>query len=210
MFTLLKAHLWCFMDKLCGVIGGNGVRGFYCETEGCVNDVKRVYCEDVELLGNKEISNCSHSPLPPNTICQHRGRLFVSTSLKSCEFEGVTGYIETKNCTGIFNANIFILFSHLALSSLANSILVCEMLQLTSCLILLKMAHACVSNFPYMYMYMSVMTHKNDLKKFPYIIWKPLCLIYVGSLSSLHLWCLVRSKIPGTFLISSNWCCSCY
>lgn len=132
MFTLLKAHLWCFMDKLCGVIGGNGVRGFYCETEGCVNDVKRVYCEDVELLGNKEISNCSHGPLPPNTICQHRGRLFVSTSLKSCDFESVTGYIETKNCTGIFSANIFILFSHLALSSLANSISVCEMLlQLT-------------------------------------------------------------------------------
>ncbi|KAL3975919.1 sorting nexin-14 [Sarotherodon galilaeus] len=72
---------------------------YYCETEGCVNDVKRVFCEDVELLCNKEISNCSYGPLPPNTICQHRGRLFVSTFLNSCEFEGDTGYIDTKTCT---------------------------------------------------------------------------------------------------------------
>lgn len=107
---------------------------YYCDTEDCVNDVKRVYCEDVKLQGFKlsEISNCSHGPLPPNTICQHRGRLFVSTSLKSCDFEGDTGYIETKTCTGIFSANIFILFSHPALSSLTDSILVYEMLlQLT-------------------------------------------------------------------------------
>lgn len=118
------------MDKLCGVTGGNGTNVYYCDTENCVNDVKLVYCEDVKLLGFKlsEISNCSYGPLPPNTICQHRGRLFVSTFLKSCEFEGDTGYIETKNCTGIFNANIFNLFSHLALSSLTDSILVYEML----------------------------------------------------------------------------------
>lgn len=90
------------MDYLCGVTGGNSVQVFYCEPEKCALSVISVYCNDEALLNNGSMTECSVPP-PHRAVCQHDGRAFVSMSGNAhCEFEGNSGYITTKNCSGIY------------------------------------------------------------------------------------------------------------
>ncbi|KAL7391770.1 hypothetical protein ABVT39_014533 [Epinephelus coioides] len=45
------------------------------------------------------ITECSGPP-PPNNVCQHDGRAFVSTDTAgSCEFEDSVDYMDTEKCT---------------------------------------------------------------------------------------------------------------
>ncbi|XP_030594064.1 uncharacterized protein LOC115786157 [Archocentrus centrarchus] len=77
--------------------GGTSVQVFYCESEGCAANVTHVYCDDVEMLNKRSIAECFVPP-EPNTVCEHRGRAFLSVAANLCEFESDTGYIKTKNC----------------------------------------------------------------------------------------------------------------
>ncbi|XP_008279684.1 uncharacterized protein LOC103357072 [Stegastes partitus] len=68
--------------------GGNGpVQTFYCKPKGCAENVTQVFCEDEPLLNSSNIPNCSGPP-QLNSVCQHDGRAFVSTSMNGdCDFE---------------------------------------------------------------------------------------------------------------------------
>ncbi|XP_042277203.1 uncharacterized protein LOC121903875 isoform X2 [Thunnus maccoyii] len=83
--------------------GQNHMQLFFCETPGCATDVTRVFCNDKLVFNNTDIISCTDLP-PPNTVCQHNGRAFISRDIASvCEFERANGYMETKECTDLSN-----------------------------------------------------------------------------------------------------------
>ena len=91
------------MSRVLCVAGGKGFpQEFYCEAPDCAARVKSVFCNDKQLLSGDRIQECAGPP-PPDSVCQHQGRAFVSTvSGAECEFEGTDSYIKTKKCTGIY------------------------------------------------------------------------------------------------------------
>ena len=91
------------MSRVLCVAGGKAFpQEFYCEAPDCAARVKSVFCNDKQLLSGDRIQECAGPP-PPDSVCQHQGRAFVSTvSGATCEFEGTDSYIKTKKCTGIY------------------------------------------------------------------------------------------------------------
>ncbi|KAK2902195.1 hypothetical protein Q8A73_011941 [Channa argus] len=77
--------------------GGNtSLQVFFCSNPGCVANVTQVFCNDELLI--TPITDCTDLP-PPNSVCQHGGRAFVSIDTPgSCDFEGGS-YIKTEKCT---------------------------------------------------------------------------------------------------------------
>ncbi|XP_075955797.1 uncharacterized protein LOC142957723 [Anarhichas minor] len=89
--------------------GGNrSAQLFSCNSSGCADDVTGVYCNDVDLMTQTRIADCTGPP-PPNTVCRHGGRAFVSIDTDGdCEFEGKSGYIVTEKRTDHSNIWAFI------------------------------------------------------------------------------------------------------
>ncbi|XP_031705480.1 uncharacterized protein LOC116384707 [Anarrhichthys ocellatus] len=81
---------------------------FFCNISGCAFDMTHVYCNDVDLMNQTGIADCTGPP-PPNTVCRHGGRAFFSIDTDGvCEFEGKSGYIVTEKCTDQSNICAFI------------------------------------------------------------------------------------------------------
>ncbi|XP_037632911.1 uncharacterized protein LOC119492491 [Sebastes umbrosus] len=80
--------------------GGKSYRNlFYCKNPGCAANVTIVFCNDLPVPTHTHITNCAGPP-PPNTVCQHDRRAYVSIDTDAdCEFEGKGGYIMTEKCT---------------------------------------------------------------------------------------------------------------
>ncbi|XP_026199551.1 uncharacterized protein LOC113150984 [Anabas testudineus] len=105
LFLLLLAPGldWCFPVTA----GGSSVlQVFYCKSSGCAFNVTQVFCNDELLFSETQIADCTGLP-PPNTVCQHGGRAFVSIDTPgSCDFEGAS-YIKTTKCTNSTKACTF-------------------------------------------------------------------------------------------------------
>ncbi|CAB1438429.1 unnamed protein product [Pleuronectes platessa] len=102
IFTVLLSQ---FISELVqcfpAAAGGKGVKQFYCEDPDCAAHVARVFCDNVLVSFAAPIEECAGN-LPPDSVCQHQGRAFVSTvSGGTCDFEGTDVYIKTKKCTDL-------------------------------------------------------------------------------------------------------------
>lgn len=109
LFLLLCAptHTQCF-PVTAGQGGHSPVQLFFCETPGCATDVTRVFCNDELVFSNTDIRSCTGLP-PPNTVCQHDGRAFISRNTDSvCQFEGADDYMKTEKCPDSSNICDFI------------------------------------------------------------------------------------------------------
>lgn len=82
--------------------GNSSVLTFFCKIPGCVTNVTDIFCKEEQIPTHTPFEDCTGTP-PPNTVCQHDGRAFVSINADGeCDFEGKHGYIETQKCTGIY------------------------------------------------------------------------------------------------------------
>lgn len=104
VILMMKKFLWDISDPYCliNVTGGKtSPQLFFCTIPGCAADVAYVFCNEKRLFSRTRIADCTGPP-PPNTLCQHDGRAFVSTDRDgACEFEGEDRFIDTTKCTGI-------------------------------------------------------------------------------------------------------------
>lgn len=81
--------------------GDSSVLTFFCVKPGCVTDVTDIFCNEKQIPSHTPFEDCTGTP-PPNAVCQHDGRAFVSINADGdCDFEGKGGYIKTRKCTGI-------------------------------------------------------------------------------------------------------------
>ncbi|XP_042277201.1 uncharacterized protein LOC121903874 [Thunnus maccoyii] len=109
LFLLLCAPTLTQCFPVTAAQGGHDpVQLFFCKTPGCATDVTRVFCNDKLVFSNTDIISCTGPP-PPNTVCQHNGRAFISRDTHGvCEFEGADDYMETKECPDLSNICDFI------------------------------------------------------------------------------------------------------
>ncbi|XP_049907266.1 uncharacterized protein LOC126394486 isoform X2 [Epinephelus moara] len=89
IFLLLRAAelIQCF--PVTASQGGNqSVQVFFCKDPGCAANVTHIFCSDKSVnFSHTHITECSGPP-PPNNVCQHDGRAFVSKDTAgSCDFE---------------------------------------------------------------------------------------------------------------------------
>ncbi|KAK2837360.1 hypothetical protein Q5P01_014572 [Channa striata] len=79
--------------------GGNTfLQVFFCSDPGCAANVTNIFCNDKPLSSVTPLTECTDLP-PPNSVCQHDGRAFVSINTTgTCEFERGY-YMNTEKCT---------------------------------------------------------------------------------------------------------------